>query len=221
MADLDTTTALYGPGAINGVAQGTDTTNRFAFQFTIPSGVALGTRLTSTATVSGATSEFGGNATVTAGPLLAVAKQSQTYSDPVNNLTNPKSIPGAEKTYIVTVTNQGAGAVDSNSVMIVDKIPANTQMFVGNLGGAGSGPVSFTNGSPSSALTWTFTALNSTTDDLDFSSDNGATWTYVPTPDVNGYDAAVTDIRMRPKGLMPGQGVGSPNFQLRFRVRVN
>ena len=35
------------------------------------------------------------------------------------------------------------------------------------------------------------------------------------------YDAAVTDIRMRPKGLMPGQGSGSPNFELQFRVIVN
>ena len=32
---------------------------------------------------------------------------------------------------------------------------------------------------------------------------------------------AVTDIRMRPKGTMPGQGVGSPNCELSFRVRVD
>jgi uncharacterized repeat protein (TIGR01451 family) len=220
-ADLDATTGAYGPGAINGVAQGQDSTNRFAFRFAIPAGVALGTRLTSTATISGQTSEFGGNVTVTAGPLLQVAKQSQTFSDPVNNTSNPKGIPGAAKTYTITVTNQGAGSVDSNSVMIVDKIPANTRMFVGNLGAPGSGPVQFVNGTPSSALTWTFTALNSAADDLDFSNDNGTTWTYAPTPDANGYDAAVTDIRMRPKGLMPGQGTGSPNFQLQFRVQVN
>jgi trimeric autotransporter adhesin len=56
---------------------------------------------------------------------------------------------------------------------------------------------------------------------VDFSNDGGVTWTYVPVPDGAGYDAAVTDIRMRPKGTMPGQGVGSPNFELRFRVMVN
>ena len=64
------------------------------------------------------------------------------------------------------------------------------------------------NGSPSSALTWTFTALNSLTDDVDFSNDGGTTWTYVPVPDANGYDAAVTDVRLRPKGTMPGNGGG-------------
>ena len=103
------------------------------------------------------------------------------------------------------VTNQGSGPVDNNAVAIVDTVPANTRLFVGNLGGAGSGPVAFVNGTPSSALTWTFTALNSTTDDVDFSNDGGATWTYVPVPDANGYDAAVTQLRLRPKGTMPGQ----------------
>jgi hypothetical protein len=94
-------------------------------------------------------------------------------------------------------------------------------LFVGNLGAPGSGPIAFVNGSPSSALTWTFTALNSTTDDVDFSNDNGVTWTYVPVPDANGYDAAVTTLRMRPKGTMPGNGGGDPYFELRFRVTVN
>lgn len=220
-ADLDATTGTYGPGNINGRAQGTDTTNRFAFRITPPGSVVLGTALTSTATIGGQTSEFGGNATVTAGPTLVVAKQSAPVSDPVNNTSNPKRIPGGVSLYTITVTNQGAGAVDNNSVGVVDAIPANTRLFVGNLGAPGSGPVAFVNGSPSSALTWTFTALNSTTDDLDFSNDGGATWTYVPTPDANGYDAAVNAIRMRPRGVMPGTGGGNPNFQLQFRVLVN
>ena len=89
------------------------------------------------------------------------------------------------------------------------------------IGAPGSGPVAFVNGTPSSALTWTYSALGNLADDLEFSNDDGATWNYVPVPDVTGVDAAVTDIRMRPKGLMPGQGTGSPNFQLQFRVRVN
>jgi hypothetical protein len=221
VGDLDAGTGAYGPANINGIAQGTDNTNRFAFRITPPPGVALGTSLTSTATLSGETSEFGGNVIVTGGPTLQVTKDVQTVSDPVNVTTNPKSIPGAMKLYIVRVANQGSGAVDNNSVAIVDPMPANTRLFVGDLGAPGSGPVAFVNGSPSSALTWTFTALNSVTDDLDFSNDNGVSWTYVPTPDADGTDAAVTHIRMRPKGTMPPQGTGSPSFELQFRVRVN
>ncbi|HET7811066.1 MAG TPA: hypothetical protein VFL16_10860 [Steroidobacteraceae bacterium] len=220
-ADLDVATGSYGPAAINGIAQGQDNTNRFAYRVAAPGGVAIGTRLTSTATLGGATSEFDGTVAVTAGPQLVVAKAVTSYSDPVNNTTNPKSIPGGVKLYTLTVTNQGSGPVDTNSVAIADPIPANTCLYVNDINGAGSGPVQFVNGSPSSALTWTFAALNSATDDVDFSNDNGATWTYVPTAGANGCDAAVTHIRMRPKGTMPGQGSGSPNFQLRFRVVVN
>ena len=219
-ADLDATTGTYGPAAVNGVLQGTDTTNRFAFRITPPPGVVIGTALTSTATLAGETSEFSGNVVVTTGPTLQVTKTAATESDPINGSTNPRAIPGGVKLYTLTVRNQGAGTVDNNSVSIVDKVPANTRLFVGNLGAPGSGPVAFVNGSPSSALTWTFTALNSVTDDLDFSNNGGTTWTYVPVPDGNGYDAAVTDIRMRPKGLMPG-GAGGPSFQLQFRVVVN
>jgi hypothetical protein len=220
-ADLDATTGAYGPANINGVAQGTDTTNRFSFRITVPGGVAIGTSLTTTATVTGETSEFSGNVVVTSGPALLVRKTVAPTSDPINGATNPKSIPGSVQLYNVRVTNQGSGPVDNNAVAIVDSVPASTRLFVGNLGGAGSGPVTFVNGSPSSALTWTFTALNSTTDDVDFSNDNGATWTYVPVPDANGYDAAVTTLRMRPKGTMPGNGGGNPFFELRFRVTVN
>ena len=221
VADLDATTGTYGPANINGLAQGTDNTNRFSFRITVPGSVVIGTRLTGTATISGETSEFNGNVVVTGGPGLRVAKTVAPTSDPINGTTNPKSIPGSVQLYNVRVTNQGSGPVDNNAVNIVDPVPANTRLFVGNLGGAGSGPVAFVNGSPSSALTWTFTALNSTTDDVDFSNDNGATWTYVPVPDADGYDAAVTTLRMRPKGTMPGNAGGDPYFELRFRVTVN
>jgi hypothetical protein len=219
-ADLDGTTGTYGPGNINGRAQGTDNTNRFSFRLTAPPGVALGTTLSSTATLGGETSEFGGNVVVTAGPNLLVTKSVASLSDPVNGASNPKSIPGSTQGYTVRVTNQGTGTVDNDTVLITDKIPISTKLFVGNLGAPGSGPVAFVNGTPSSTLTWTFTALNSTTDDLDFSNNNGATWIYVPTADAAGCDAAVTDIRMRPKGTMPGNGGGNPTFDLLFRVVV-
>ncbi|MEO8016527.1 MAG: right-handed parallel beta-helix repeat-containing protein [Pseudomonadota bacterium] len=220
-ADLDATTGTYGPASINGLAQGTDNTNRFSFRFTVPGGVAIGTTLTGTATITGETSEFSGNVVVTGGPALRVTKTVAPTSDPVNGTTFPKSIPGSEQLYNVRVTNQGSGPIDNNAVIIVDPVPANTRLFVGNLGAPGSGPIAFVNGSPSSLLTWTFTALNSATDDVDFSNDGGATWTYVPVPDANGYDAAVTMLRLRPKGTMPGNAGGDPYFELRFRVMVN
>ena len=220
-SDLDATADVYGPATINGHAQGTDNTNRFSFRITVPGGVAIGTRLTGTSTIGGETSEFGGNVLVTGGPALRVTKTVQIVSDPVNNGTNPKSIPGSVQLYNLRVTNQASGPVDNNAVAIVDPVPANTRLFVGDLGAPASGPVAFINGTPGSGLTWTFTALNSLTDDVDFSNDGGTTWTYVPVPDANGYDATVTTLRLRPKGTMPGNAGGDPYFELQFRVRVN
>lgn len=80
-ADLDNTTGTYGPGAINGLNQGTDTTNKFKFTIPIPSGVSTGTVLTATATLSGATSEFSGNVTTT----LAVNVSGTVYVDANHN----------------------------------------------------------------------------------------------------------------------------------------
>ena len=108
-------------------------------------------------------------------------------------------------------------------VAVIDPIPANTRLCLGDIAGPGSGPVQFVNGSPSSNLTWTYSSLASGTDDLEFSNNGGSTWTHTPIADGNGFDiSGTTHIRMRPKGTMPGNsGSGNPSFQLRFRVRVN
>lgn len=144
------------------------------------------------------------------------------YSDPYNGTTNPKAIPGAIMLYSIQVTNTAVGSPDPNSIAILDKIPANTILYVGDFGVAGSGPISFIDGTPSSGLTYTYTNLASTTDNLYFSNDNGTTYTYIPTPDANGYDANVTNIKIVPQGLMnPSSGSPSPSFTIQFKVKIN
>jgi uncharacterized repeat protein (TIGR01451 family) len=151
-------------------------------------------------------------------PALLFLKTVAVTSDPVNGTTNPKNIPGAEVLYTLRISNTGPGTVDNNTLIITDPIPANTILFVGDLGVTGSGPVVFQQGTPTSGLTYTYSSLGSLTDDLEFSSDNGATWTYVPTAP---YDAAVNRIRLNPKGVLAG-ATGSPNpyLELSFRAKV-
>ncbi len=55
---------------------------------------------------------------------LAVGKTSTVISDPFNNTTNPKSIPGAVVEYGISLTN--TGAVSATVVTITDPIPTNT-----------------------------------------------------------------------------------------------
>jgi len=156
-------------------------------------------------------------------PSLRHSKTSTVVSDPVNGTVNPKRIPGAVIDYTLSIANTGEGTVDPDGVAVVDPIPASTRLFVGDLGGAGSGPVDFVNGSAPSGLTWTYAALGHGADDLDFSNDGGTTWTHVPAPDAAGFDiSGTTHLRMRPKGTLAGStGGGNPSFQLRFRVRID
>ncbi|MBJ7438673.1 MAG: hypothetical protein JHD35_06580 [Sphingopyxis sp.] len=133
---------------------------------------------------------------------LSIAKTSVAYSDPLNGLTNPKLIPGGFANYTLTITAPASTSATSNSVIVTDAIPANLSLSVGSYA-PGPGPIAFT--ASTSALTYSFTSLSSTTDDLEFSDNGGASWTYAPTADANGVDAAVTHVRIRPKGsMMPG-----------------
>jgi uncharacterized repeat protein (TIGR01451 family) len=222
--DTDATSGHYGPGAVNGLVQGEDTTNRFQFVVPVPVGVTAGTVLTATATLAGSTSEFSGNITVT-GILVAdilVLKSALTVSDPVNGTTNPKAIPGANVIYTIAVSNQGNAPADNDTVAITDAVPLNTSLFVGDLDGSGS-PVKFINGATASGLSYMFTSLASTTDDVAFSNDDGASFTYDPGPDADadGFNSSVTHLRIGPKGVFNGaSGGNNPSFEIKFKVRV-
>lgn len=142
------------------------------------------------------------------------------YSDPINGLTNPKYIPGARARYALNISNATAAA-DNNSIVIVDPIPANSMLYVNDLGVAGSGPVKFTQGTPSSTLSYTFTSLASAADNLSFSNNNGASFVYTPVANANGFDAAVTHIRINPQGAFTCATTGAqPNALFEFDVGV-
>ncbi len=143
---------------------------------------------------------------------LTMVKSSQASTDPFNGAVNPKLIPGGRVAYTVTIANPNNFATTADSIVIVDPTPANLSLFVGNISGSSGGPLRFQNGATPSGLTYTFTSLASTTDDIDFSSNGGASWTYVPTPNSAGADPLVNRIRIRPKGAM----AANSSFSLLF-----
>jgi len=53
--------------------------------------------------------------------LLTVAKTAVVYSDPLNNTTAPKAIPGAVMTYTIQVSN-AAGGANATNVAITDNL---------------------------------------------------------------------------------------------------
>ena len=158
----------------------------------------------------------------TPAPSFTAVSSSSVVSDPFNGTVTAKRIPGAILARSLVVTNSSSGSSDANSVAIVARVPSRTRLFVRDLGATGSGPVSFTQGSPSSQLSYAYSSLASTTDDLAFSNDGGVSFGYTPVPDATGYDAAVTHLRIAPKGTFAGTtGSGNPGFTLGFRVKVD
>jgi hypothetical protein len=154
-------------------------------------------------------------------PDILVLKSVQVYSDPVNLQDNPKAIPGSVMVYTVMLTNRG-GATDTDTILITDPMPANTEVFVNDINGAGSGPLLFTDGTPVSGLSYSMNNLASTTDNISFSNDNGASFVYTPIPNNDGYDIAVTDIKVSLSGPFNASSGADPHpsFTISFRVRV-
>ena len=151
-----------------------------------------------------------------------ITKVAMLISDPVNGVTNPKRIPGAIVEYTLLVTNPGV-AMTANSVLVVDALDASSALVVTDIGGAGSGPLAFTQGAVTSTLTYTYTNAASATDDLEyFNNTSGGTRITVLTPNANGCDAAIKRIEVNPKGTFAdGTAAGvDPSFSLRFRVCI-
>lgn len=150
--------------------------------------------------------------TVLANPNLVFAKTVAIYSDPVNTTTNPKNIPGADVNYTMRVTNTGLGPVDGDSIEITDPVPADTTLFIGDMGGGL--PFIFTDGSPlSSGLACAAGCMTVSVD--------GTTWSAVP---AGSYDPTWKHVRFKPTGTMVGDatsGSPSPYFEITFRVQIN
>jgi uncharacterized repeat protein (TIGR01451 family) len=134
-ADTDGGTGSYGPGAINGVAQGQDAAaNRF--RFTISTAALTSTQLTailntgvtSTATLNNSTSEFSPNVPFSADVLATI--------------TAPASTIAAGQTATFNVTFNNIGGSSANGVVATVQLPAGlTGVIV-----SGSGSYSTTTG---------------------------------------------------------------------------
>lgn len=151
---------------------------------------------------------------------LTITKSSTLVSDDLS-LLNPRALPGAVVDYAITVRNPNPITTVVGTEVIADTIPPNVSLRVADYGLPGSGPVEFADGNLlglgllGTGLSMRWTALNSTTDGIEFS--NGTGWTYVPVPDAAGYDPRVRAIRI----TLTGAHTTGTSYRLRFRTRIN
>jgi uncharacterized repeat protein (TIGR01451 family) len=160
-------------------------------------------------------------------PEINVSKSIEVYSDPIHGTNNAnnyaKALPGAILTYTVTAENTGQGTAQNNSIWISDAVPDNTYMIVTDYDDVnGQGPIKDTTAGTSNGLTYEFTALNSTSDDIEFSNSEGANFNYSPVEDSEGLDKNITHFRINPKGIFqaPTAGESPIQFTIKFRVQL-
>lgn len=150
--------------------------------------------------------------TVTLSPVISVSKSVLAFSDPLNGTTNPKAVPGAEMQYTITVTNSGYGVVDNNTSVVTDPVPANMSLCVSVI----CGNVTWTC-SAACGLTYVY-ATNVAYSNL---FGGGPPYNYVPSPDITGYDANVTGVRINPTGIFSGASIaGNPWFSLLLKMKI-
>ena len=138
---------------------------------------------------------FSSEATYAVTSALLSATKTITNTSDEWNATGGFAIPGAVVRYQITVTSGGTGTVDADSVVVSDPVPVNTRLCVS----AGTRCVA----ADLPSIDITGSGLTSAT--LQYSDDNGATWTYTPTAptiDAEGADSNITNVRYTTVGTM-------------------
>ncbi|AMO72106.1 hypothetical protein [Sphingorhabdus sp. M41] len=149
---------------------------------------------------------------------IAIALSSNIVGSPLGQGVAPSAVPGAMIDFLVTVTGPMEGGAPAASFAITDRVPEHLSLYVGDLGQAGTGPAAFKDND--SGLEFSFDGLSNAQDSIEFSSDGGKTFAYVPVADIEGFDENVTHIKLRPRGdLLPTIGK-SERFTLRYRMKV-
>jgi uncharacterized repeat protein (TIGR01451 family) len=88
--------------------------------------------------------EFDNDAYVVATAALSVAKTQALISDPFNNATNPKAIPGAIVEYSIRLTN--SGSTNATVVSVTDSLPTNGITFTTGTYNGGNSDVRIVSG---------------------------------------------------------------------------
>ena len=212
-------TAVLTNSAMTQVNDSGSATKTYELSYALPGAAPAGSwtmRVTAAEGTEGTVTDLGIGtfAVVIPQPTLIITRTSQVISDPYNNATNPKRIPGSVQLYSLTITNQGPGTVDASTLVISEFVPPNSDLYVSTASGD---PVAFVNGTPVSGLSYVYAS------NVTYSNQPGgvAPYSYTPVPDAAGFDPNVTGLRIAPTGAMSAAGPGgNPSFTIRFRVRL-
>ena len=128
---------------------------------------------------------------------------------------SPFALPGSVVAYDITVTNEGQ-RLDDGTIILTDELPDDVKLIV-----AGVSAFAIADGATASDLTLDWVNAASPGDGVSFSTD-GSDFSYVPSPDGDGADAAISHLRFVLDGALRQRvdGVPDPSFTISFQAIV-
>ena len=143
---------------------------------------------------------------------LDVSKQSVSFDDGAGG---DMAIPGAVVTYEIAVANTGQ-RVDNATIELLDELPADARLVV-----TGGDAFQLVEGTVPSGVALNWGGFSDPSDGVEFSTD-GTNFGYVPSPDTDGTDGAITHVRIIPDGsLNPADNSAQPNFTVRLKLIID
>jgi uncharacterized repeat protein (TIGR01451 family) len=207
-------------------------TKTFSYAYSVPDDAEIGDWVITVTSKEGSENEIDHSSQsilkiITKLPNISVEKFVEVFSDPiigVNSVNNfSKALPGAILTYTISAQNTGPGIAENNSVWISDAIPNKTHMLIKDFDDIdGQGPVIEQPVNPNSGLSYQFISLDSDSDSIEFSNNNGDDFEYDPMPNSDGVDKNITHFRVNPTGSFqaPVAGESTNQFSIKFRVQL-
>lgn len=141
-------------------------------------------------------------------------KAVSVVSDALGN-TSPFALPDSVVEYTIDVTNEGQ-RIDAGTLTITDTLPDTVKLVV-----VGASAFQITDGPTASDVALNWIDHSSSSDGVSFSTD-GVDFSYTPSPDTDGADAAITHVRFALDGAMRHRidGVTDPSFAIAFQAIV-
>lgn len=143
---------------------------------------------------------------------VAVHMTSRIISSHAFSEQGPKLTSGAIVEYMVTAAIPD-GSVTFNS--FTEAVPPFMALYIGDMGD-GSGPIMWEANDPGIRIS--YENLESVNDNIEFSSDGGQSYDYVPAPEQEGFNRKITKFRVKPT-FTPEFGGGAETV-IKYRMRV-
>lgn len=147
---------------------------------------------------------------------LVLTTTGKTTWDPVNGTAFPKALPGGKRRVNVLVSNPDIVPTDGN-VTVVVPIATRQALALDGDGTATGTPLTFSMTPAGASVALTYDGPASTTDDVDFSADQGTTWDYVPGQEAFSSMQRANAIRFRPRGRVPAGATLEMSFPMIVR----